>query len=233
MVGVEALLRWTDPEYGEISPDRFIPVAEECGMICALGEWVLKKACQQAKYWVDQFGDDFTMAVNLSSQQFVQSNVADVVLQALFEASLTPRILQLEITETVLMQDLKETVATVNRLKQAGISLAMDDFGTGYSSLSYLQRFPLDVLKIDRTFVKNLQTDRDNEVICNTIIAMAHNLGLKVVAEGVETKGQFEYLLEHNCDQVQGFLFGAAMPAEQLEENLLAQQSGKYIFSIN
>jgi diguanylate cyclase (GGDEF)-like protein len=223
IVGVEALMRWTHPEHGSISPARFIPLAEECGLICGLGEWVLRRACRQAKIWADRFGGEFTMAVNLSSQQFVQTNVADVVLKALFEASLNPRLLQLEITETILMHDLEETVATVKRIKDAGISLAMDDFGTGYSSLSYIQRFPLDVLKIDRSFVKDLEFNNDNAVICNTIIAMAHNLGLQVIAEGVETEAQFEYLREHGCDQIQGFLFSKPLPAEQLEEKLLLQ----------
>jgi len=133
-------------------------------------------------------------------------------------------LLQLEITESILMHDLEETVATVSKIKDAGISLAMDDFGTGYSSLSYLQRLPLDVLKIDRTFVKDLEFNKDNAVICNTIIAMAHNLGLQVIAEGVETQEQFDYLRDHGCDQIQGFLFSKPLPAEQLEEMLLLQQ---------
>jgi len=217
-VGVEALMRWKHPEQGYISPDRFIPLAEECGLICSLGEWVLKRACRQAKLWANMFGDDFTMAVNLSSQQFVQSQVADVVLQALFDASLNPRLLQLEITETILMHDLEETVATVKRLKDSGITLAMDDFGTGYSSLSYLQRFPLDVLKIDRSFVSDLEFNSDNAVICKTIIAMAHNLGLAVIAEGVETEAQAEFLQELGCDQLQGFFYSKALPADKLEE---------------
>lgn len=224
IVGMEALLRWTHPEHGPVSPSRFIPLAEECGLICGLGEWVLRRACHQAKLWADRFGSEFTIAVNLSSQQFVQTDVADVVLKALFEASLNPRLLQLEITETILMHDLEETVATVRKIKDAGISLAMDDFGTGYSSLSYIQRFPLDVLKIDRSFVKDLEFNKDNAVICNTIIAMAHNLGLRVIAEGVETQGQFDYLRDHGCDQIQGFLFSKPLPAEELEEKLLLQQ---------
>jgi len=217
-VGVEALLRWKHPEEGYIAPDRFIPLAEESGLISALGEWVLGEACRQASAWSGRFGDGFSMAVNLSSQQFVQCDVADVVLKACFDAGLNPRLLQLEITETILMHDLQETVATVNRLKDAGISLAMDDFGTGYSSLSYLQRFPLDVLKIDRSFVSDLEVNKDNAVICNTIIAMAHNLGLRVIAEGVENVAQLEYLREQGCDQIQGFYFSKPLPAARLEE---------------
>jgi EAL domain-containing protein (putative c-di-GMP-specific phosphodiesterase class I) len=225
IIGVEALLRWNHAEKGFIGPDRFIPLAEECGLISAVGAWVLQRACRQAKIWSESFGDNFTMAVNLSSQQFLQSNVADVVLKALFDASLTPHFLELEITETILMHDLEETVATMRRLKDAGISLAMDDFGTGYSSLSYLQRFPLDVLKIDRAFVKDLESNKDNAVICRTIISMAHNLGLRVIAEGVETQAQFEYLRELSCDQVQGFFFSKAVPAEEIEAQMQLQQA--------
>ncbi len=217
MVGVEALLRWEDPSQGYISPEQFIPLAEECGLIGALGEWVLQRACAQAKIWEGQFGSNFTMAVNLSSQQFLQTNIADVVLNTLFEASLDPHLLQLEITESILMNDLDETTATVQRIKDAGVSLAMDDFGTGYSSLSYLTRFPLDVLKIDRSFVIDLENNNDNAVICNTIIAMAHNLGLEVIAEGVETQVQFDYLRNQGCDQVQGFLFSKPVSAAEIE----------------
>jgi len=219
--GVEALLRWQHPEHGNIAPDRFIPLAEECGLISALGEWVLRHACRQAKDWQDRFGGDLTMAVNLSSQQFLQTNVADVVLKALFDASLMPRLLQLELTETILMHDLKETIATLARLKEAGVTLAMDDFGTGYSSLSYLQRFPLDALKIDRSFVSDLEYNKDNAAICSTIITMAHNLELEVVAEGVETQAQFDYLQEQGCDQVQGYFISKPVPAAELERSLL------------
>lgn len=222
--GVEALVRWNHPERGLVLPGAFIPLAEECGLITAIGEWVLKRACRQARVWQDRFGRDIEMAVNLSSQQFLQSRVDEVVLQALFEASLKPRLLQLELTESILMQDMQQTVPLLKKLKDAGVGLAMDDFGTGYSSLSYLKRLPIDVVKIDRSFVADLEVDRDDAVICATIIAMAHTLGLQVVAEGVETLGQFEYLRQHGCDQVQGFLISKPLPAGELEREILSGQ---------
>jgi diguanylate cyclase (GGDEF)-like protein len=221
ITGVEALLRWEHPEYGKIAPDRFIPLAEECGLISELGEWVLQHACRQAKIWQDRFDGDLSVAVNISSQQFLQSNVSDVIFKSLFDASLVPRLLHLELTESILMHDLKDTIETLDRLKEAGVTLAMDDFGTGYSSLSYLQRFPLDALKIDRSFVSDLEFKKGNAAICSTIIAMAHNLGLKVIAEGVETRAQYDYLRDQNCDQVQGYLISKPMSAEDLERKIL------------
>ena len=221
--GVEALIRWNHPERGMIDPGSFIPVAEECGLISPIGEWVLKRACRQARLWQDRFGLDISVAVNLSSQQFLQSRVDEVVLQALFEASLKPRLLQLELTESILMHDMSETVPLLNKLKSMGIGLAMDDFGTGYSSLSYLKRLPIDIVKIDRTFVADLEQDRDDAAICATIIAMAHALGLQVVAEGVETEGQLEYLRAQGCDQVQGYLISKAVTASELEREFLAK----------
>jgi len=221
ITGVEALLRWEHPEHGKIAPDRFIPLAEECGLISELGEWVLQHACRQAKIWQDRFNGDLSVAVNVSSQQFLQSSVSDVVFKALFDASLIPRLLHLELTESILMHDLKGTIETLDRLKEAGVTLAMDDFGTGYSSLSYLQRFPLDALKIDRSFVSDLEHKKGNAAICSTIIAMAHNLGLKVIAEGVETRAQFDYLRDHDCDEVQGYLISKPMSADDLERKIL------------
>jgi EAL domain-containing protein (putative c-di-GMP-specific phosphodiesterase class I) len=163
------------------------------------------------------------VAVNLSSQQFLQSRVDEVVLQALFEASLKPRLLQLELTESILMHDMSETVPLLNKLKGMGIGLAMDDFGTGYSSLSYLKRLPIDAVKIDRTFVADLEQDRDDAAICATIIAMAHALGLQVIAEGVETEGQLEYLRAQGCDQAQGYLISKPVAAAELELEFLAR----------
>ena len=219
--GVEALVRWNHPEKGHLLPASFIPLAEECGLISDIGEWVLKRACRQAKIWQDRYGRDLRMAVNLSSQQFLQSRVDEVVLQALFEASLKPRLLQLELTESILMQDMQLTIPLLEKLKATGIELAMDDFGTGYSSLSYLKRLPIDVVKIDRSFVADLEVDTDDAAICATIIAMAHTLGLQVVAEGVETLGQYEYLRQHGCDQIQGYLISKPLPAAELEREVL------------
>jgi len=224
MVGVEALLRWHHPERGDIPPATFIPVAEECGMITPLGQWVLENACRQAKAWQDRYDKKLGIAVNLSSQQFFHSDVADVTLKAVFDASLPPHTLQLELTETILMNDLSETVTTLKRLKDAGISLAMDDFGTGYSSLSYLKRLPLDTLKIDRSFVMDLENNRDDAAICAAIIAMAHNLELRVIAEGVENQQQLEYLQSQGCDQIQGYLISPPLPPSELEERFLKKR---------
>lgn len=220
--GVEALIRWNHPTKGHLPPNAFISLAEECGLISDIGAWVLKRACRQARIWQDRFGRDITMAVNLSSQQFLQSRVDEVVLQSLFEASLVPRLLQLELTETILMHDMNETVPLLTKLKAAGVALAMDDFGTGYSSLSYLKRLPIDAVKIDRSFVADLEVDRDDAAICATIIAMAHSLGLYVIAEGVETVGQLEYLRGQGCDQVQGYLISKPLPAAELEREILS-----------
>jgi len=221
LVGVEALLRWQHPERGDIPPSNFIPLAEECGLISSLGEWVLGKACRQIKAWQDRYQRDLKVAVNVSSQQFFNSDFANVVLKEVFDAGLSPTSLQLELTETILMNDVKETIATLNTLKKAGTSLAMDDFGTGYSSLSYLNRLPVDTLKIDRSFVMDLETNRENAAICAAIIAMAHALNLLVVAEGVETEAQKEYLREQKCDQIQGYLISKPLPAETLENAFL------------
>ncbi len=228
IIGVEALIRWEHPEYGNIAPDRFIPLAEECGLITQLGEWVLNTACRQAKKWQDRFGQRISVAVNLSSQQFFQSDVANAVFQALFEASLMPSLLQLELTESILMHDIQETIDTMRQLKDSGIALVMDDFGTGYSSLSYLQRFPLDALKIDRSFVMNLENNQDDAVICSTIISMAHHLGLKVVAEGVETHAQLGFMSDHGCDQIQGYLISKPLPVDELEAFLVSPVNGKF-----
>ena len=221
MVCVEALLRWNHPERGQIPPDKFIPLAEECGLIAPLGELVLTTACRQIKAWQDKFDDQLSIAVNVSSQQFFHSDVADIVLKAVFEASLKPSSLTLELTETILMNDVEETIATLNKLRDAGTSLAMDDFGTGYSSLSYLKRLPLDTLKIDRSFVMDLENNSDDAAICAAIIAMAHNLDLKVIAEGVETQEQLNYLSDQGCDEIQGFLISKPLPASELERRFL------------
>ncbi len=221
LVGVEALLRWHHPERGDISPDLFIPLAEECGLISTLGEWVLRKACRQAKYWQDHFQRNINIAVNVSSQQLFNTDFADIVLKEVFDAGISPSSLQLELTESILMNDTKETIAILNKLKKAGTSLAMDDFGTGYSSLSYLNRIPVDTLKIDRSFVMDLEVNKENAAICSAIIAMAHALNLLVIAEGVETEAQKEFLFQQKCDQIQGYLISKPLPAETFENAFL------------
>jgi diguanylate cyclase (GGDEF)-like protein len=219
--GVEALLRWNHPERGNIPPSTFIPLAEECGLITPLGEWVLLEACRQSKVWREKYGRQPKIAINLSTQQFVHSDVASVVLQALADANLSPSALQLELTETILMNDVEETTKTLRKLKQAGVTIAMDDFGTGYSSLSYLKRLPLHTLKIDRSFVSDLERNCDDAAICSAIIAMAHSLDLRVVAEGVETLEQLKYLRSQRCDEIQGFFISKPRPAAEIEEKFL------------
>jgi diguanylate cyclase (GGDEF)-like protein len=215
LVGAEALLRWQHPERGEISPDEFIPVAEETGLIVPIGQWVLQQACKQAKAWTEFPFGDIAVSVNISSHQFQSDSLIDDVLGAALSAGIEPTLLELEITESVLLHDADNTLVALNTLKRAGIALSVDDFGTGYSSLSYLKRFPIDTLKIDRSFVKDLHTDQDDAAICAAILAMAQQLGLNVVAEGVETKEQLEFLRHHGCNQIQGYLCSKPLSANQ------------------
>jgi diguanylate cyclase (GGDEF)-like protein len=215
LVGAEALLRWYHPERGVIAPDEFIPVAEETGLIVPIGQWVLQQACKQAKVWAEFPFGDIAVSVNISSHQFQSDSLIDDVLGAALSAGIEPILLELEITESVLLHDAENTLVALNTLKRAGIALSVDDFGTGYSSLSYLKRFPIDTLKIDRSFVKDLHTDQDDAAICAAILAMAQQLGLNVVAEGVETKEQLEFLRHHGCNQIQGYLCSKPLSAEQ------------------
>jgi len=226
LAGVEALLRWKREE-GYVPPSNFIPLAEETGLIMPLSDWVLRTACLQAHDWQVKFDRSPRIAVNISSKQFFQSDLRKTVMQTLFETGTKPSLLELELTESILMRDIRETIETLEYLKDTGVTLAIDDFGTGYSSLSYLKRFPLDALKIDRSFVKDLAANNDDAAICAAIIAMAHQLSLVVIAEGVETAEQAEFLQSQGCDQVQGFLFAKPMPAEQLEAEYLQAVSSK------
>ena len=215
LVGAEALLRWDHPERGAIGPDDFIPVAEETGLIVPIGQWVLREACKQVKVWSEYPFGDIPVSVNISSHQFQSDSLIDDVLGAALSAGIDPQSLELEITESVLLQDTDNTLVALNRFKRAGITLSVDDFGTGYSSLSYLKRFPIDTLKIDRSFVKDLHTDQDDAAICAAILAMAQQLGLNVVAEGVETKEQLQFLRDHDCNQIQGYLCSKPLSADQ------------------
>ncbi|MDX1405783.1 MAG: EAL domain-containing protein [Woeseiaceae bacterium] len=217
LVGAEALLRWNHPERGFIQPAEFIPVAEETGLIVPIGQWVLREACKQAKIWTNAPFGNIAVAVNISSHQFQSDSLIDDVLGAALSAGIDPKSLELEITESVLLQDVENTLVALNTLKRAGISLSVDDFGTGYSSLSYLKRFPIDTLKIDRSFVKDIHLDQDDAAICAAILAMARQLGLNVVAEGVETKEQLEFLRHHGCNQIQGFLCSKPLSAQQFD----------------
>lgn len=202
VLGMEALVRWFHPAEGMIAPDSFIPLAEKTGLIIPIGEWVLREACQQGAA-----SKGLKVAVNLSARQFHQEDLVTTVRQILDESGMPPTNLELEITESALIYDVESAIDTMTRLSDLGVSISLDDFGTGYSSLSYLKRFPIDTLKIDKSFIAEVTTDRGSEVIVNTIIAMAHSLELKVIAEGVETEDQLAMLHERGCDQAQGYLF--------------------------
>ena len=211
LVGAEALLRWNHPERGPIAPDDFIPVAEETGLIVPIGQWVLREACKQVRAWSTLPTGAIPVSVNISSHQFNSDGLIEDVFDAVSSAGIDALLLELEITESVLLQDADSTLAALQKLRQAGVSLSVDDFGTGYSSLSYLKRFPIDTLKIDRSFVKDLHCDADDAAICAAILAMARQLGLNVVAEGVETEQQLDFLRRHGCNQIQGFLCSPAL----------------------
>lgn len=215
ITGAEALVRWAHPERGLVPPGEFIPVAEESGLIQPLGEWVVESACAQLAAWRQAGLRPIPVAVNLSARQFRQKNLAAVIRQSLSVNGVEARLLELEITESILMEDVDAAVATLQELKAIGLSLSLDDFGTGYSSLAYLKRFPIDLLKIDRSFVRDLITDPDDAAICIAVIGLAHTLKLAVVAEGVETEGQANYLRQHHCDTMQGYHFSPPVPAAE------------------
>lgn len=219
--GMECLVRWQHPELGLVPPGQFIPLAEETGLIVPIGEWVLREACRQNKAWRDAGLPEVAVSVNLSPVQFRLENLYEVVLDALDSVGLPPDALELEVTESMLMNDPKKTTETLERLKGAGIHISIDDFGTGYSSLSYLKRFPIDALKIDRSFVMNVTNDPDDAAIATAIILMGHSLKLSVVAEGVETESQLEFLRVLQCNEIQGYLFSPPVPADQAEQLLL------------
>ena len=222
IVGAEALLRWNHAERGWISPADFIPIAEETGLILPLGRWVLQTACRQLGEWQHSPLNHLNVSVNVSSQQMYSDDLVALVKSAVADAGIRPNLLDLEITESLLMRDIEATIEALNTLKDLGVTLSVDDFGTGYSSLSYLKRFPIDTLKIDRSFVRDLHRDADDAAICAAILAMARQLDLKVVAEGVELDEQLDFLRLHNCRQIQGYLFSKPIPAEEFEALALA-----------
>lgn len=213
--GMEALVRWRHATLGLVPPAKFIPLAEETGLIVPIGIWVLRTACAQTKAWIDAGMKPLRVAINLSARQFKHANLIESIKTVLEETGLSPKYLEVELTESLAMEDVKQTIVTLNALNALGVSIAIDDFGTGYSSLSYLKRFPVDFLKIDRSFVRDIGTSSDSSVIAKTIIAMAHNLQLEVVGEGVETAEQLDFLRRHECEEVQGYLFSRPLPAEE------------------
>jgi diguanylate cyclase (GGDEF)-like protein len=220
IVGVEALVRWRHPERGIISPTEFIPLAEETGLIVPIGEWVLRTACNQAKAWQWLTRRALRVAVNLSAKQFKDENLSQIVVSALHDTGLDPKLLELELTEGTLMDDAKATMATLEQLRGIGVYLSIDDFGTGYSSMNYLKRFDVRALKIDRSFICGLPQDSENAAITRAIIAMAHGLKMVVVAEGVETGEQLVLLEQYGCDLVQGYYLGHPAPADTITQML-------------
>lgn len=220
ITGVEALLRWNAAGIGPISPVEFIPVAEKNGTIVQIGEWVLQQACRQAKLWQEEFGRRVPVAVNLSARQFRDIDVAQSIVRVLDQTGLSPDLLELELTESMLMNDPNRVLHTLDILKDIGVRLAVDDFGTGYCSLSYLKGFPLDYLKVDRSFVTDIPGDQNDKTLVRAIIIIAHNLGLKVIAEGVETRDQLDFLLTQDCDEIQGYYFSKPLPADRITEML-------------
>ena len=217
IVGVEALLRWKRPQHGMIEPSEFVPLSEESGLIIAIGEWVLKTACAQAALWWRDNQQPLRIAINVAAKQIHHKDFVDLVRTTLEQSGLPPQLLELEITESSLIENIDETVNKLRQLKELGVTLAIDDFGTGYSSLSYLKQLPVDRLKIDRSFVKDTPDNIDDCAIVRTVIAMSHNLGLSVIAEGVETERQRDFLRAQHCDEIQGYLLTMPLPAEQMD----------------
>lgn len=227
ITGAEALIRWFHPEKGLISPAEFIPIAEETGLIISIGEWVLHTACSQTKVWQKEGFVPFQIAVNLSRSQFIHRNLQERIIKIIQEVDLTPNYLELEVTEGLVMQNERAASRIMKAWQNYGIKISMDDFGKGYSSLSYLREFPFDVIKIDKSFIHNIMADSKTEAITIAIIQMAHSLNLKVVAEGVETQAELEFLQRHKCDEIQGYLFGPPLPISKFEQ--LLKEGKKYI----
>jgi diguanylate cyclase (GGDEF)-like protein/PAS domain S-box-containing protein len=215
IAGAEALLRWTHPVRGPVSPAQFIPVAEDCGLIQPIGNWVLREACQQARVWLEAGLPLETMAVNISAVQLRDENFLDRIFAILRDTALDPKFLELELTESVLMKHAESTESILKTLRSRGVQIADDDFGTGYSSLSYLRKFPIDALKIDQSFVRQITTAPDETTIVTAMISMGRSLKLRVVAEGVETQAEMAFLQAHQCDQAQGYYFSRPVPAQQ------------------
>jgi diguanylate cyclase (GGDEF)-like protein/PAS domain S-box-containing protein len=220
IVGVEALIRWQRPRHGLMAPARFIPVAEESGLILPIGRWTLETACRQARAWQNAGLPSISVAINVSAVELRGKDFLNNVQQVLAESGLEPSLLELELTETFMMQDWQSTAAILRALKDLGVRIALDDFGTGYSSLSYMKRFPIDALKIDQSFVRDMTTDSDDASIVSAVIDMGKSLNMRVVAEGVQTRAQLDFLRERHCPEGQGFYFGPPVPAEYLTDRL-------------
>ena len=220
LIGMEALIRWNHPEHGLILPEEFIPVAEETGLILPIGRWVLEKATQQVSEWINKGHGLLRVGVNLSPLQFEDKNLVKEIHNALTSTGLPPCALDIELTESAAMRDIKQTIDILSQFREMGIQTSMDDFGTGYSSLSYLKMMPLHTLKIDRAFIKDISQTGKNGELAEMIISMCHTLGLNVIAEGVETEEHMQFLVNHECIEAQGYLFSPPMPASDFEKIL-------------
>jgi EAL domain-containing protein (putative c-di-GMP-specific phosphodiesterase class I) len=219
ITGVEALVRWHHPIRGMVSPAEFIPLAEEFGLILPIGQWVLETACSQLATWAtDPAMAHLTMAVNVSARQFRQTDFVDSVRSSLTRTHATPKLLKLELTESMLVDEIEAVIAKMGELKAQGVAFSLDDFGTGYSSLAYLKRLPLDQLKIDQGFVRNIVTDPNDAAIAKMVVALAESMGLSVIAEGVELQAQADFLAHLGCHAYQGYLFSRPLPVDALEE---------------
>jgi EAL domain-containing protein (putative c-di-GMP-specific phosphodiesterase class I) len=220
ITGLEALLRWQHPNLGLVPPNKFIPIAENSGLIVTLGEWVLRTACGQVRKWQQEGLPPTSVAVNISAVQFRQEGFCDLIRRILSETGLAPQYLELELTESLLLADAEVTLSVIRELKAIGVTLAIDDFGTGYSSFSYLKRFRVSKLKIDRSFIRDVAVSPDDAAITAAIISMAKSLRLKVIAEGVEDEAQMSFLRSHQCDEIQGYYFSKPLTAEKVAAKL-------------
>jgi len=227
IVGVEALIRWNHPERGLIFPNEFISIAEETGLIIPIGDWVLRTACAQMAAWHKAGFSPLRIGINLSSLQFRQLSIIKTIKDIIANTGLDAKYIELEVTESIVMQDVKETIATLWKLKEMGLNLSIDDFGTGYSSMSYLKQFPLDTLKIDRSFIKDIMTDPNDAAITKATIGLAKGLDLTTIAEGIETEEQFIFLHKQGCDQIQGYFISRPVPAEKVEQLFLSYKIAK------
>jgi EAL domain-containing protein (putative c-di-GMP-specific phosphodiesterase class I) len=225
-IGVEALIRWKHAELGMVPPGQFIPVAEESGLIEPIGAWVLREACRQAREWQDAGHEGVRIAVNLSARQFRNQRLASEIRKCLSATGTDASLIELELTESMVMHDPEQTARTLNELKAMGLTLSIDDFGTGHSSLAYLKRFPIDSVKVDRSFIKDLPGDAEDAAIVNSVIALARSLRLRVVAEGVETVEQQQHLRSAGCDEMQGYLFSRPLAAQEAAQ-FLARHRGR------
>jgi EAL domain-containing protein (putative c-di-GMP-specific phosphodiesterase class I) len=226
VTGVEGLVRWMHPSQGVLNPPEFVPIAEDAGLFAAIGDWVVHAACVQLKEWQQRGVGGLKIAVNLSMRQFAQENLIERLREAVYQAGINPALLEIEITESVLMRHVDRAARLLTQVKELGASVVVDDFGTGYSSLACLRRFPVDAVKIDRSLVAQLPAEGDGASLTRAVIGMAHSLGLQVIAEGVETRAQWDFLAAHGCDAVQGNYYCAPAPEETITAMLLQQPHG-------